>query len=408
MKKVVVATIAVIIVMNLAPVSIMSQDYDAVLQSLAKLNQTIQLIKKQYAAQGKAPKQYAGIENMAAKTDLNRDVFYEFAMNLENVVVDLQNTMHDAKLAKAKQPENAASVNHGKIAFSGFLHQQYYGELGDNDRSTFISKRARLGAKGSLNQYAKYKFLGEFASSPKLLDAMLSISPNEHWSLNFGQFKPPYGAEFLTSATSFPFVSTWKGKGLGTDRDVGASITFKNKISPDFSVKFDVGIFNGSGINTSDANNDKNIVGRAVFTVANMFSAAPNFIIGKTNDTGMMKQDISTYGGSVNWKWNNELVQAEYTYSRIGDTKRTGWYVWGAHSFATNARFLRVVQLLARYEVYDADIDISGNKVDRITVGTNLYIDGKYTKLQLNYQINGEESTAVDNNEFLVNFQVAF
>ena len=34
--------------------------------------------------------------------------------------------------------------------------------------------------------------------------------------------------------------------------------------------------------------------------------------------------------------------------------------------------------------------------------------DKKYTKLQINYQINGEETASIDDNEFLVNFQVAF
>jgi len=407
-RKTVVTIVAIIFAMSLAPTGVRSQDYDAVLKSLTEPNKTIQQIKKHYADQGKAPKQYAGTENMAAQTDLNRDVFYEFAMNLENVVTDLQNAMIDSKSAQANQTKNPAGIDHGKIAISGYIHQQYYNEFGENDQSTFVSKRARLGAKGGLNQYAKYKFLGEFASSPKLLDAVLTLSPNNNWSLNVGQFKPPYGAEFLTSAVYFPFVNTWKGKGLGTDRDIGASVTFKNKISPNLNVKFDIGIFNGSGINTSDVNNDKNIVGRMELRLANVITLAPNFIVGKTNDTGILKQDLSTYGGSVNWTWKNEAAQAEYSYSKVGETKKAGWYVWGAHSFVTNAKIFPVVQLLGRYEELDNDTELSGNKVDRITIGANLFIDGKYTKLQLNYQINGEESVSVDNNEFVVNFQVAF
>lgn len=63
---------------------------------------------------------------------------------------------------------------------------------------------------------------------------------------------------------------------------------------------------------------------------------------------------------------------------------------------------------MARYEQLDTDLDVGNNKVDRITIGTNLYIDKKYTKIQFNYQINGEEDTSIDNNEFWANFQVAF
>ncbi len=53
-------------------------------------------------------------------------------------------------------------------------------------------------------------------------------------------------------------------------------------------------------------------------------------------------------------------------------------------------------------------MDLSGNQKDRITIGSNLYVDKKYTKIQFNYQINNEEVNSVDNNEFLINLQVAF
>ncbi len=127
-----------------------------------------------------------------------------------------------------------------------------------------------------------------------------------------------------------------------------------------------------------------------------------------TNDTASAKQDLNTHGGSVTWNWKNEIVEGEYIYSEVGNTKRAGWHIWAGHSFVTNARFLPEVQLVARYEQLDTDLDVGNNKVDRITIGTNLYIDKKYTKIQFNYQINGEEDTSIDNNEFWANFQVAF
>ena len=42
----------------------------------------------------------------------------------------------------------------------------------------------------------------------------------------------------------------------------------------------------------------------------------------------------------------------------------------------------------------------------RLTIDTNLFIDKKYTKVQFNYLINGEEGTSVDNNAFAANIQV--
>ena len=386
--------------------SIVAQDFSGAIKSLADLDSTIAVIKKQMEKQGKTPKMWASTDNNV-KIDKD-EMFYSLVNDLQIMSQELQVALGDAQEKAATQPKYPAGVGHGKLNFTGFLHQQYHRDLGDEEQSTFVSKRARLGVKGKLNNYAQLTFIGEFASSPKLLDAVITLSPTKNWSMQLGQYKPPYGAEFLTSGTMLPFVSTHKAKGLGTDRDIGASVSYKNKINKNVQMKFTIGVFNGSGINTSDANTDKNYIGRAEFKLAKSFTVAPNFIIGKTNEVGEAIEDINTYGGSVNWSWKNEQVQGEYHQSKVGETEKAGWYVWAGHSFNTNAKYLPKVQLLARYEQYDADINLAGNIQDRITIGTNLFIDSKYTKLQLNYQINGEETNSVDNDEFLFNLQVAF
>jgi len=303
---------------------------------------------------------------------------------------------------------NAPIVKRGKINFTGFVHQQYYSKLGDDDQSTFKSRRARLHVKGPINEYAAIKIQGEFAGTPSLLDGKLTLSPDKRWFLDVGQYKPPFGTDFLTSATANPFVSSSKTKGLGTGRDIGTSITYKNKFTEAFVLKATAGLFNGSGVNTADANNDKNFVGRAEFTFDGIVTVAPNCIIGKTNDTGALKGDLNTYGGSVTWKWKNEIVGGEYIYSEVDNTEKAGWYVWGGHTFVLDSRFIPQIQVLARYEQYDTNLDLDGNRVNRTTIGANLFIDKKYTKIQVNYQLNGEEENSVDNDEFLINFQVAF
>lgn len=298
------------------------------------------------------------------------------------------------------------SVGHGKISLSAFVHEQYVS--GPDETSTFVSKRARLAVKGDINEYARIKIQAEFAGSPKLLDGQLTISPHEQWSLSAGQYKPPFGTEFLISGTSAPFVNGSRAKGLGTNRDIGASVSYRNKFSPDYSLKLTAGLFNGSGINTSDVNNTKNFVARAEVTLGGMFTVAPNAYIGKTNEVDSLKEDISDFGSSVTWKWQKEIVEAEYLQSKHGETKRNGWYLWGGHTFSIGSSFLQELQLLARYEQYDPDLDIEDDRTDRITLGTALFIDKKYTKIQMNYQINGEQGTSVDDNEFLMNLQVAF
>ncbi|MCD6248954.1 MAG: hypothetical protein J7J98_01310, partial [candidate division Zixibacteria bacterium] len=174
------------------------------------------------------------------------------------------------------------------------------------------------------------------------------------------------------------------------------------------SLKLTTGLFNGSGINTSDANNHKNFVARLEVGLASMFTLSPNVYAGKTNEDDSIKEDLLDMGGSLTWKWHREIVEAEYIHSERGDTERRGWYVWGGHSFDIGLGFLKELQLLARYEQYDSDVNTDNDRVNRLTMGTNLYIDKKYTKIQLNYELNSEQGVPIDNNEFLINVQVAF
>lgn len=403
-----VITAAMLLIAVLASPDGNCQDYDSVLKALSRLDVTVKAMKDKYAKLPPEHGQYADADGGLSPDDLERNLLYDFALDMEYVVKNLQSMIEETQIVEENRPKNPASIKHGKIGISGFVHQRYYNLSGDNEQSVFESKRARLGAQGKINEFASIKIVGEFAGSPKLLDGMLTLAPNKNWLVTIGQFKPAFGTDFLKSATALPFVNTSKAKSLGTDRDIGASVSYKNKMNPDVGLKISAGVFNGSGINTTDANTDKNFIGRAEIEFARMLTVAPNFIIGKTNETGAAKEDINTYGGSAAWRWKDEIAEVEYIHSKVGDIRKAGWYIWAGHSFLTNSNFLPEVQVVARYEEYDTNLDVGGNKVNRITVGTNLFIDKKYTLIQLNYQINGEETASINNNEFLVNFQVAF
>jgi len=325
---------------------------------------------------------------------------------LKSTIAGLDASLDNLLAGKTSAAQPNPSVKHGKIALSAFVHEHFVS--GSDETSSFVSKRARISVKGDINEYAQIKVQGEFAKSPKLLDGQVTISPHKQWSFSMGQYKPPFGTDFLISSTSTPFVNRSKAVKLCTDRDVGFSMSYRNSFSPDFSLKLTTGLFNGSGINTSDANNHKNFVARLEVGLASMFTLSPNVYAGKTNEDDSIKEDLLDMGGSLTWKWHREIVEAEYIHSERGDTERRGWYVWGGHSFDIGLGFLKELQLLARYEQYDSDVNTDNDRVNRLTMGTNLYIDKKYTKIQLNYELNSEQGVPIDNNEFLINVQVAF
>ncbi len=411
MKKIIVISIFLIIFAAVVPNSF-GQGSTDILDRLKKVEEQLMWYKAELAKQQNQDESF--LELAARITVLEKELRFanqkQSAMyaDLNGAFSTLDNKVGTSGVPAKNWAKNPPEIKRGEIVFGGLVHQQYYNEAGDDPQSTFISKRARLSLKGNVNEYASIKFQGEFAGTPKLLDGALILSPDNHWSLSFGQYKPPFGTDFLTSASATPFVNRSISYKTGTDRDVGASITYNNKINDDFGVKITTGLFNGSGINVSDVNDYKNFVTRIELAWAGMFTFAPNMIIGKSNEISTAMEDMNIYGGSVTWKWQNEIVEGEYVHSKTGDTKKAGWYLWGGHSFMTGMKFLPEIQVLARYEEYDVDLDLTDNKMTRISFGTNLFVDKKYTKLQLNYQINSEEGISVDDNEFLVNFQVAF
>ncbi len=402
---------ALMVFLVISPSTAESQNYDKLSQAIAKLDSTLKVIVDAQKAKTPGTQQLADAEGMAAtpaRSINDPSSVYEIAGNLEDVVAQLQNVVTEAKEAEKGRPKYPASTGYGKIVFSGNFQQMYYSKEGTAKSTTFDMKKAEIGIAGSLSKWAKASFVGDFAKSVRLVDAYATLMPSKFWFVDFGQFKPQFGADFLKSGSATPFVNTFKAQSYGTTRDVGCDVGLNYQWKNGNAVKVVGGLFNGAGMNVADANTDKNFVGRVEVKLANMFTVAPNLIAGKTNDPDSTKQNLDVWGGSVNWTWKNEVIEGEYVQNQTGSVDKNGWHVWAAHTFATGLPYVPELQVLGRYEQMDPNMNKAGDRTNRITFGTNLFIDKKYTKLQINYQINGEETKSVDNNEWLVNLQVAF
>ena len=322
-------------------------------------------------------------------------------------LVDQLNSVVEKAKTPAKPAVNSPEVKRGSITMFGLLNQQYYERSGDSKLSTFDNKRARLGFSGVLNNYAKLGIQGEFAKSVKLLDGFVTLTPNKEWSVKFGQFQPAFGQNFLRSPAAYTVITPSLAMALGSDRDIGTQVAWDHSFSKKFGLQLTAGLFNGSGINASDSNSAKNSVVRVQAKIGSSLTIGANNYAGKTN-ASVNPKHLDTWGSFANWTWKSEEVEAEYIHTKVNGVKKAGWYVWGGHMLKTNWKFVPEVQLVGRYEEYDANRTIDNNKVNRTTIGTTFYIDKKYTLIQLNYQFNGEEGTRVRNNEFLANFQVGF
>ena len=132
----------------------------------------------------------------------------------------------------------------------------------EKSQDGFRLRRARVELKGEILKNINYAVQVDATKSSILLDARVGISFCPKTELNFGQFKVPFSLENLTSTSLLDTINRSQTvEKLCPGRDIGAGgrdigITFNGKYS---WAEFAVGIFNGSGINKTDDNDQKDI-----------------------------------------------------------------------------------------------------------------------------------------------------
>ncbi|MDT8443992.1 MAG: porin [Desulfuromonadales bacterium] len=130
-----------------------------------------------------------------------------------------------------------------------------------DNKSDFDIRRFKLQLQG--NVFSKnfgYKFQSEMASGFKTEDAYLNYKFGAPLILQVGQFRPPQARQELTSSSRqlFPERSLANDTfNLGRDQGIQAAGSFADKL-----VDYRLGLFNGNGPNTSNADDNHMVAGR--------------------------------------------------------------------------------------------------------------------------------------------------
>ncbi|MFN7986813.1 MAG: porin [Thermoanaerobaculia bacterium] len=141
-------------------------------------------------------------------------------------------------------------------------------------------------------------------------------------------------------------------------------------------------------------------------------------VSGGTGNQGTQALTRDRYAAHVRWDGTEDLplmLRAEYGHATDGqsadkskDIDRDGYYVSGLYTFAKQFR------LGLRYEMYDANKDVSGDKLTVITGGFHYMIKGKNINLKGEWYGIKQEGRKVNNvldekyNQFVLAAQVAF
>ncbi|MDP3434204.1 MAG: porin [Bacteroidota bacterium] len=326
-----------------------------------------------------------------------------------------------ANLAKVKAfPVNAAK----KITLAGYTQIRYQALEQTGAIDGFDIRRARIDLKGNISPYWGYRLQFDLAGSPKLIDAYAELKVNDYLNITFGQAKIPFSLENLTSSPKLELIDrsqavealTARGKDVGGNqngRDIGILLggtLLKLKNRP--VVDYRLGVYNGSGINTADKDEEKDYAARLIFypVTGLAFSGAwydgsrfvPEVKTGTVVTTPSKIVNRDRLGFDLSYDLKNFSLRSEYIYGKDDLTEREGYYVLGAYYFLQ-----KKVQVVAKYDFYDADKAKADDASTWVVLGANYNFNAN-TKLLVNYSIKQEEGTSIDNNFANAQLQIGF
>ncbi len=317
-----------------------------------------------------------------------------------------------AQIAKLTEEVNQLKANSQKLdkvvsalpKISGYVMGRYtYAD----DQSTFRLRRVRMSVAGDIGSKIDYKFQAEL-SSFKLLDAYFNYKPFESFKVKAGQFKVPFTIE---NTDYTPTKMILADHPLVLDRLVGSSekigaTTLKNtgrELGIDIhgtllnkAVQYDLAIFNGAGLNTTDDNKSKDVVGRVKVTPVSGLTLSGSYYWGEFSDAFYTRERWS-FGGV--YDKNALLIRAEYVGGKTGfeeaELKSDGWYVLGGYRIAGGKW-----QVAARYDSFTENTDDRDNTTQsNYTLGVawkpikNLRLQGNY--VYEDYSVGGNRSVAI-------------
>jgi phosphate-selective porin len=327
-----------------------------------------------------------------------------------------------AKPGQGTPPAQAAGAGwRPTLTLGGYVQGELdAGAVGDSrfpSSDRFFLRRARLSVEGEVMPSLTYRVQAELAGglgaansvSATLTDGFLEWTKFAAAHVRFGQFKAPFGREWLVPSTELATVE----RTLATDR-----LTANRQIGADVSgtlhrgrVGYIAGIFNGNGRNTTVNDNARFMyivrgtatpwqTGGAIIQIgANAYwssdtrvSMAKDFGFDSTPETAGADNLFSGTRTGVGldahverraWTMSAEMLHVRFEQNTGAShpvVTSHGWYVEPG-AFVHR----RLVQVIGRYERFQPDAGISGNTTSTWTAGVSYYAHGTSVKLAADY-----------------------
>lgn len=246
-----------------------------------------------------------------------------------------------------------------KLSGYGMLQYQYSGQK-NAESNSFNVRMGRISLEGRIAQDFYWKTQIQFngntstlGNSPRMVDLFAEWQKYEFFKVKMGQFKNPFTFEnpmnpidqgfmgYAQNVNKLAGFSDRAGGHSSNGRDIGLQLQgdfLKNSNGRNL-LHYQVGVFNGQGINTKDVDNQKNIIGgvwvmpvkgmrigafgwtgsyarKGHWTETKRVAVGPNFA--EDRDfvyEGTKKLSQNRYAFSFEYKQDGWTVRSEYIHS---------------------------------------------------------------------------------------------
>lgn len=311
-------------------------------------------------------------------------------------------------LSKESQPQNTkSSVQKVREAFhSPYIKFNGYGLLWyryteHSDVHHSLSPRVIfISMTGQMNNF-KYFILADFVN-PTVHEFWGEWSPRKELAIRGGQMKVPFSLENQMSLIDIETVSNTRSVssliGMADDvlfktngknnggRDIGVTVSGKLlEKSGHELIQYNVGMFQGSGINTAENNNHQDFSGSLMFRPISPLRIGGSTYFGETVYAANGETDLTKTSHIRNrWMLSSDYqterfyARAEWMHGNDAGIKKEGLY--GTALYYVLPKQLNVV---GKVDYYNNNKDINSEVID-YTAAVNYYFY-KGCRLQLNY-----------------------
>lgn len=392
-------------------------------------------------------------------------------MKLKNSIVMALITMAvtTAGAQEKKTIELPAWLNNVKLSGYGMTQYQYSGQKGKESNS-FNIRMGRIALEGRIaNDFywkTQIQFNGntsDLGSSPRMVDLFAEWQKYSYFKVKIGQFKNPFTFEnpmhpidqgfmgYSQNVSKLAGFSDRSGKHASNGRDIGLQLQgdFLKNAKGRNLLHYQIGVFNGQGINTKDVDNQKNVIGGVwVMPVAGMrigafgwtgsyarkgewketvgdptSSVTPGATTTIDHKNEVRKLSQNRYAFSFEYKANDWTVRSEYIHSTgmafaksityHGDeaskdcslNQKIGNKAQGVYGLVIAPIVSKKLYAKARYDMYEAN-----GKTDMMRtqyeVGLNYHINKNFTILSEYAFVN--DRTIADHNYSMADVEVCF